>query len=264
MTRRGSNPAPPFVPGTAQGVSEPTSDTGGIQQSGKHGPLLDEELEHETRGLVQGGRSTRAEEFRDPEPAGEDQPTGDRIYPEDRRGNPEGMTQDDVDERTDIARSLGTSAFPGDRDSLVAVAQENEATDHVCRPAPVAAGGPDLRERPGRRPGARPARRDAPLLNGRRPRRTATGYRRGTMSTSTDGWRRSRLEPAGPSSSSATCTTTRRSPTGGATPSRPPPAARRRSRRRGAHRPRVDPPAERRDDLGPTTTPTTRPSPSPA
>jgi hypothetical protein len=112
-------------------VSEPTSDIGGIQQSDKHGPLLDEELEHETRGLVQGGHSTRAEEFRDPEPAGEDQPTGDRIYPEDRRGNPEGMTQDDVDERTDIARSLGTSAFPGDRDSLVAVAEENEATDHV-------------------------------------------------------------------------------------------------------------------------------------
>jgi Protein of unknown function (DUF2795) len=41
------------------------------------------------------------------------------------------MTQDDVDERTDIARSLGTSAFPGDRDELVAIAEENEATDHV-------------------------------------------------------------------------------------------------------------------------------------
>jgi Protein of unknown function (DUF2795) len=123
-----------FKPGSAgygEGVSEPTSDIGGIQQSGQHGPLLDEELKHETRGLVQGGHSTRAEEFRDPEPAGEDQPTADRIFPENRRGNPEGMTQDDVDERTDIARSLGTSAFPGDRDSLVAVAQENEATDHV-------------------------------------------------------------------------------------------------------------------------------------
>jgi hypothetical protein len=117
--------------GYASGVTEPTADLGSPQQSSKHGPQLDEELQHETRGLVQGGRSTRAEEFRDPEPAGEDQPTGDRIYPEDRRGNPEGMTQDDVDERSDIARSLGTSAFPGDRDSLVAVAEENEATDHV-------------------------------------------------------------------------------------------------------------------------------------
>src|SRR3954451_12538619 len=123
-----------FKPGSSgyrEGVSEPTSDPGGIQQTDKHGPLLDEELQHETRGLVQGGRSSRAEEWRDPEPAGEDQPTGDRIYPEDRRGNPEGMTQTDVDERSDIARSLGTSAFPGTRDELVAVAAENEATDHV-------------------------------------------------------------------------------------------------------------------------------------
>jgi len=112
-------------------VSEPTYETGEIQQSSQHGPELDEELKHETRGLVQGGRSTRAEEWRDPEPAGEDQPTADRIYPEDRRGNPEGMTQTDVDERSDIARSLGTSAFPGDRESLVAIAADNEATDHV-------------------------------------------------------------------------------------------------------------------------------------
>ena len=112
-------------------VSEPTYESGEIQQSGQHGPELDEYLKQETRGLVQGGRSTRAEEWRDPEPAGEDQPTADRIFPEDRRGNPEGMTQTDVDERSDIARSLGTHAFPGDRDALVAIAADNEATDHV-------------------------------------------------------------------------------------------------------------------------------------
>jgi hypothetical protein len=112
-------------------VSEPTYTDGGSDQTSKHGPGMDEYLQHETRGLVQGGRSTHAEEWLDPEPAGEDQPTGDRIYPEDRRGNPEGMTQDDVDERSDIARSLGTSAFPGTRDELVAIAADNEATDHV-------------------------------------------------------------------------------------------------------------------------------------
>jgi hypothetical protein len=112
-------------------VSEPTYSTGEIQQTSKHGPGLDEYLEHETEGLVRSGRSTRVEEFRDPEPAGEDQPTGDRIYPEDRRGNPEGMTQTDVDERSDIARALGTSAFPADRQTLVAIAADNEATDHI-------------------------------------------------------------------------------------------------------------------------------------
>jgi hypothetical protein len=112
-------------------VSEPTYTDGGHEQTSKHGAGMDEYLQHETRGLVQGGRPSHAEEWRDPEPAGEDQPTGDRIFPESRRGNPEGMTQTDIDERTDIARSLGTSAFPGTRDELVAIAADNEATDHV-------------------------------------------------------------------------------------------------------------------------------------
>src|SRR5204863_3935624 len=110
-------------------VSEPTYESGEIQQSSQVGPGLDDYLKQETRGLVQGGRSTRAEEWRDPEPAGEDQPTADRIFPEDRRGNPEGMTQTDVDERSDIARSPGTAAFPADRDTLASIAPVNEAND---------------------------------------------------------------------------------------------------------------------------------------
>jgi len=86
------------------------------QQTGKHGPQLDEQLKHETEGLVRSSRPTRVEEFRDPEPAGRDQPTADRgILPEDRRGTPPGMTQADIDERPDVAQALGTSAFPGDR-----------------------------------------------------------------------------------------------------------------------------------------------------
>jgi len=38
------------------------------QQSGPVGPRQDEQLAHETQGLVKGGHSTRAEEWRDPEP----------------------------------------------------------------------------------------------------------------------------------------------------------------------------------------------------
>jgi hypothetical protein len=108
------------------------SEQSGHQQSGQVGPAQDERLEHETRGEVQGGRSSRAEEWREPEPAGEDQPTGDRlITPEDRRGTPEGMTSADVDARSDVARYLGLSAFPGDRESLLATARENSAPDWV-------------------------------------------------------------------------------------------------------------------------------------
>ena len=102
------------------------------EQTSKHGPRQDENLEHETRGLVQGGKSTRAEEWRDPEPAGEDQTMADRDFmPEDRRSTPAGMSVSDVDERADIAQVLGTRAFPADRDGLVTIAEENQATERV-------------------------------------------------------------------------------------------------------------------------------------
>src|SRR5919199_748412 len=43
----------PFPGGYPVLVSEPTYTDGGSQQTDKHGRLLDEELQHETRGLVQ-------------------------------------------------------------------------------------------------------------------------------------------------------------------------------------------------------------------
>lgn len=102
------------------------------QQSGPVGPRLDEQLAHETAGLVQSGHSTRAEEWRDPEPAGEDQPTGDvGILPPDRRGTPPGMTVDDVEIRSEIARFLDRTALPGGRDDLVRAAESHQAPARV-------------------------------------------------------------------------------------------------------------------------------------
>ena len=40
--------------------------------SDKHGPRLDDELEHELEGTVRANRPTRAEEWRDPEPPADD------------------------------------------------------------------------------------------------------------------------------------------------------------------------------------------------
>jgi len=109
-----------------------TTGADAFSRSTKHGPRLDEEMERETHGRVQGGHATRAQEWRDPEPAGEDQPSGDvRIVPEDRRGTPHGMSQSDVDTRADIAMALGKGVYPADRETLVLRALESSAPDRV-------------------------------------------------------------------------------------------------------------------------------------
>jgi hypothetical protein len=114
----------------------PQDDGGGdrvSQQSGPTSPREDDQRAHETRGLEQGGHPTHIEEFRDPEPAGEDQPTGEEhVVPEWLEpGTPPGMDQRDVDVRSDLARFLDATAFPGRRDDLVAAAQEHQAPDAV-------------------------------------------------------------------------------------------------------------------------------------
>jgi hypothetical protein len=103
------------------------------QQSGPVSPRKDEQLAHETQGLVQSGHPTRVEEFRDPEPAGEDQPTGDEhLLPPDRQpGTAPGLDNDDIETRSEIARFLDRSALPGRRDDLLASARQNQATDRV-------------------------------------------------------------------------------------------------------------------------------------
>jgi hypothetical protein len=91
----------------------------------KHGPRLDDEMEHEVRGMLQGGVDTRVEEWRDPEPAGEDQPTATRApHGYERAGAPAGMTPEEVDQRSRIGRFIPLSALPGDRDNLLAAARD--------------------------------------------------------------------------------------------------------------------------------------------
>jgi len=103
------------------------------QQSGPVNPREDEQLAHETEGLVRSGHPTRVEEFRDPEPAGEDQPTGDEhlMGPGREPGTAPGLTPDDVETRSEIARFLDRSALPGSRDDLLASAEQNQATQRV-------------------------------------------------------------------------------------------------------------------------------------
>lgn len=44
------------------------------RDSDLHGPRQDDELEHELRGLLQGNKPSRAEEWHDPEPPADDDP----------------------------------------------------------------------------------------------------------------------------------------------------------------------------------------------
>lgn len=53
------------------------------RESDKHGPVRDEELKQELEGTLRGNRSSRAEDWRDPEAPAEDEtappPAGDET-----------------------------------------------------------------------------------------------------------------------------------------------------------------------------------------
>lgn len=98
----------------------------------KHGPHADEQLAHEVDGLVRGGHDPRAEEWKTGEPSGEDQPDVD-LAPDTTLagGVPAGMSEADVEMRTELARWLTRGAFPADRASLVERLRAANAPDTV-------------------------------------------------------------------------------------------------------------------------------------
>ena len=99
--------------------------------SDKHSPRVDEELEHETRSLRQGAPiESRVEEFREQEGPGEDQPTPDARLTG-GRATAGSLDLDDAETRADIARFLTPSAFPADREALLADAEANHAPEEV-------------------------------------------------------------------------------------------------------------------------------------
>src|ERR1044072_8775163 len=98
----------------------------------KHSPRVDDELAHEVDGIVKGTAGGRAEEFREAEPAGDDQPEASMV-PEgdDGSGAPQGMTAEEVELRSRFGRYINRSALPGDRERLHRDAEQNEAPDDV-------------------------------------------------------------------------------------------------------------------------------------
>jgi hypothetical protein len=100
--------------------------------SDKHSPLVDDQLKHETEGLVRAGRSTHAEEWKEAEPSGEDQPDAD-LAPEGtlHGGTPTGMAPDDVEGRAELAGFIGKDVYPMVREQILDLVMDRQAPDRV-------------------------------------------------------------------------------------------------------------------------------------
>ena len=105
---------------------------GTSQRSTKHSPRVDEELEHEIQGMLRSGHTTRAEEWRDPEPVAEGEPDVDAA-PNGTLvgGTPVGMDADAVESRAELARWLDRADFPSTGPELVEAALDHRAPDAV-------------------------------------------------------------------------------------------------------------------------------------
>ncbi len=101
--------------------------------SDKHSARMDDALEAEVAGLVRAGHDNRAD-WNSPEPSGEDQPDVDRAPDGTLAGGvPDGMTEDDVERRSELAGYLGR-VWPATSEQVLAVAVENAAPDAVLAP----------------------------------------------------------------------------------------------------------------------------------
>jgi hypothetical protein len=100
--------------------------------SDTHSPRLDDAQKHEVEGLLRSGHSTHAEEWKDPEPAGEDQPdvvhgAGTTLV----GGTPDGMSPEDIEGRAELATYLGASGWPMVREQIIDKVVDGHAPDAV-------------------------------------------------------------------------------------------------------------------------------------
>ena len=98
--------------------------------SDKHSARMDDALAHDVDGLIRSGHDSR-EDWNSPEPSGEDQPDVDLVPNGTLSGGvPDGMTEADVERRSELASLLGR-IWPATSEQVLAVAVENEAPDAI-------------------------------------------------------------------------------------------------------------------------------------
>lgn len=99
--------------------------------SDKHSPRMDDAMSAEVEGLIRSGHDNR-EEWNSPEPSAEDQPDVDLVPHGTLAGGvPQGMTEEDVERRSELASYLGR-VWPATSDQLLEVATGNAAPDRVA------------------------------------------------------------------------------------------------------------------------------------
>ena len=100
--------------------------------SSKHSPRVDDQMAGEVEGVVRGGAGARAEEWKTPEPSGEDQPDV-TVAPDDGygRGEPAGVGNAESEEFSRFGSYIGRSALPGDREKLLNSARDLLAPDDI-------------------------------------------------------------------------------------------------------------------------------------
>ena len=99
--------------------------------SNKHSARMDDALDHEVEGLMRSGHDNRAD-WNSPEPSGEDQPDVDLVPDGTLAGGvPDGMTEEDVEARSELATYLGKSVYPAVSAVLIETAEGNDAPDAV-------------------------------------------------------------------------------------------------------------------------------------
>jgi hypothetical protein len=89
------------------------------QVSGTHGPREDDALKREVRSELQANRATRAEEWLEPEPPGEDEPEATWVLEGRPGGTPPGEDWETIELRSNLARHLDRAAFPASRAHLL-------------------------------------------------------------------------------------------------------------------------------------------------
>jgi hypothetical protein len=102
------------------------------QESGTHGAREDDALEKEFRSEREARRWTRGEDWREPDMPDEDEPEADRALAGSLGARLAGVEDwDAIELRSDLARHLDRTAFPGTRDHLAEVLAGHQAQQQL-------------------------------------------------------------------------------------------------------------------------------------